>query len=356
MKKITFFWMAACALVAAALVACSKEDAPTPQEEPEFYTVQLGWGGEIVDIAYEPLDTRATTDDLYGIQVYSKPNNNSTATSWEPYAYGVFDDPTDISIDLASGNKYKFEATMIVDGKNRIFNYLSDDPEESIYYAIPFDIRYDDIGTFISKEANDYIRHSGAHIIDSEGNTGRYSRPNLDRYYGKVEEFIPSSSNTDITISMKRVSFGAKFIAEGVLAKNGTLEIQIQSAPKMSLALTEGDDTISDIFTLQGDGTESGIEYCANDDYTETIGVAFKWIRPDETELQIGTFPVTFKRNTTTVVTIKMENDVVVGDQTGGVGFSIASTEKGEMPVEEDNSVTITDGEVEGADDSTENE
>ena len=122
MKKFTFIWMAACALVAAALVACSKEDALTPQEEPEFYTVKLGWGGEIVDIAYEPLDTRATTDDLYGIQVYSKPNNNSTATSWEPYAYRLLDNPNEISIDLASGNKYKFVATMIVDGKEKLDN------------------------------------------------------------------------------------------------------------------------------------------------------------------------------------------------------------------------------------------
>ena len=77
------------------------------------------------------------------------------------------------------------------------------------------------------------------------------------------------------------------------------------------------------------------------------MSVSFKWIRPDKTELQIGTFPITFKRNTTTVVTIKMENDVVEGDQTGGVGFSIASSEKGPMPENEDNSVTIVDGEVE---------
>ena len=77
------------------------------------------------------------------------------------------------------------------------------------------------------------------------------------------------------------------------------------------------------------------------------MSVSFKWIRTDKTELQIGTFPITFKRNTTTVVTIKMENDVVEGDQTGGVGFSIASSEKGPMPENEDNSVTIVDGEVE---------
>lgn len=346
------FGLAIAAMTACvAMIACSKEDTPAPQEEPEFYTVQLGWGGEIVDIAYEPLDTRAATDDLYGIQVYSKPNNNSTATSWEAYAYGVFDDPTDISIELASGNKYKFVATMVVDAKNRINTYHPDDPDKvGGQYSAPFNVSYDEIGTFISKKENDNIRYGYADIIDSGGNINSYDIPNLDRYYGMVEEFIPSSSNTDITISMKRVSFGAKFVADGALAKSGTLDIQIQGAPKMSLVLTEDEDSISDIFTFSdiytawlGYFLDSGPD-CPH--YAE-YNVAFKWIRPDKTELQIGTFPITYKRNTTTVVTIQMENDVVEGDQTGGVGFEIDDSEKGPMPENEDNSVTIVDGEVE---------
>ena len=161
---------------------------------------------------------------------------------------------------------------------------------------------------------------------------------------------MPSSSNRDVSITMKRVSFCAKFIAEGALAKSGTLDIQISDAPKMSLTLTEGEDSISDIFTfwnVQEAWSESAAEDYVLNGYYEIIDVSFKWIRPDETELQIGTFPITFKRNTTTVVTIKMENDVVEGDQTGGVGFSIASSEKGPMPENKDNSVTIVDGEVE---------
>ena len=351
--------MAAIALmVGAIMAACSKDDAPNQQEEPEFYTVKFGWGGEIVDIAYEPLDTRAAGNDLYGIQVYSKPNNNSTATSWEAYAYGVFDDPTDISIELASGNKYKFVATMVVDGKERIGSTdVIIEESEVRYYAEPFRVYYNEIGTF------DYDYKGNLHESSFDDSTaslnyedgksfGVYDIPNLDRYYGRVDEFIPSSSNTNITISMKRVSFGAKFIAEGALAKSGTLDIQIQGAPKMSLVLTEDEDSISDIFTFSdiytawlGYFPDPGPDY----PHYAKYNVAFKWIRPDKTELQIGTFPITYKRNTTTVVTIQMENDVVEGDQTGGVGFSIASSETGEMP-ENDNSVTIVDGEVEGAD------
>ena len=345
------FGLAIAAMVASvAMIACSKEDAPAPQDEPEFYTVQLGWGGEIVDIAYEPLDTRAAGNDLYGIQVYSKPNNNSTATSWEPYAYGVFDDPTDISIDLASGNKYKFVATMVVDAKNKIANMMDGigvEEEVRDHYAAPFNVFFDDIGTFISERKNEDIIYSHAWIIDLEGEIHSSHTPNLDRYFGVEEDFVPSSNNTDITITMKRVSFGAKFIVEGALAKSGTLDIQIPEAPKMSLTLTEGEDSISDIFTFFGEGYGGELYACTRDDFSEVMSVSFKWIRPNGTELQIGTFPITFKRNTTTVVTIKMENDVVEGDQTGGVGFSIASSEKGPMPENEDNSVTIVDGEVE---------
>ena len=337
------FGLAIAAMVASvAMIACSKDDAPAPQEEPEFYTVQLGWGGEIVDIAYEPLGTRAAGNDLYGIQVYSKPNNNSTATSWEPYAYGAFDDPTDISIDLASGNKYKFVATMVVDGMERVEWYC--DPSEG---ADCLAINSEEIGVF--KDGYGARVDTGWYLTtNSEENLQFHGYTNLDRYYGELEDFVPSSSNSDATITMIRTSFGAKFIAEGALAKSGTLMID-----RMPLVLTEGEDFISDIFTLNGvrdawkyDGINDGPEDYTNG-YYETNNISFKWIRPDGTELQIGTFPITFKRNTTTVVTIKMENDVVEGDQTGGVGFSIASSETGEMPVDPNNSVTIVDGEVE---------
>ena len=177
-----------------------------------------------------------------------------------------------------------------------------------------------------------------------------YARPNIERFYGELSDYIPSEGNTNAKIDMKRTSFGAKFIAEGKLAVDGKLEIQIDEDPKMELALTEGDDQISDIFTFDNvyeAWRESEAEAYALYGYFETIDVSFKWIRPDGTELQIGTFPITFKRNTTTVVTIKMENDVIEGDdQTGGVSFNIASSETGEMPVDENYSVTIIDGEM----------
>lgn len=331
MKKVTIFKSAILALLACVGIAACDKNSDVVPNEPETYTVNLGWAGEILDVSYEPM-TRAATDDLYGIQVYSKPNNNSTATSWEPYAYGLFDDPTNISIDLASGNKYKFVATMVKDGKNRIYKY-----EEDNFYSYPFCAALDNKFYYGTTEKMQHLNTGTTWLNDGP----ERDRPNIERFYGELSDYIPSEGNTNAKIDMKRTSFGAKFIAEGKLAVDGKLDIQIDEAPKMELALTEGDDQISDIFTFQE-------VYSAwlNDDYSENVNVSLKWIRPDGTELQIGTFPITFKRNTTTVVTIKMENDVIEGDQTGDVSFNIASSETGEMPVDENNSVTIIDGEM----------
>ena len=330
------FGLAIAAMVASvAMIACSKEDAPAPQDEPEFYTVQLGWGGEIVDIAYEPLDTRAATDDLYGIQVYSTPDlelEEGQYVTWNKFAYGLFDDPNNITITLPKGYKYKFEATMIVDGKNRIWKNEKDE-----YFNL-FSRRPKLTNTFdyqITEGIN--LRNSSVRLKKEESYKDYY-RPNLERFHGELENFNPKQSSSSAIIPMKRVSFGAKFVATGTLATSGILEIEMEYAPILELELTEGDDSISDIFTF-----DDVYGAWLNDDYTETIGVSFKWIREDGSMVPLGTHSVKYTRNMTTVVTVTINKD----GETEGVGFEIDDSEKGPMPENEDNSVTIVDGEVE---------
>ena len=98
MKKVTIFKSAILALLACVgIVACDKGADVVP-DEPETYTVQLGWTGEILDVSYEPL-TRAANDDLYGIQVYALPKSVEPVydSDWNRYAYGLFDDPNNIT-------------------------------------------------------------------------------------------------------------------------------------------------------------------------------------------------------------------------------------------------------------------
>ncbi len=330
MKKVTIFKSAILALLACVSIAACDKGTDVIPDEPETYTVQLGWAGEILDVSYEPL-TRAATDDLYGIQVYSLPKSTEAKydSDWKPYAYGLYNDPSNITITLIGGYKYRFVATMIKDGKNRIRIHTTGG------YSVPFMASSNGVAPenkFYYDGTNDmaYLGMGNADLTDKY-----YYRPNIERFYGELSDYIPGEGNTNAKINMKRTVFGAKFVVGGKLAVDGKLEIQISDAPKMELALTAGEDEISDIFTFRG--IESA---WAKNDYTENIDVTFKWIRADGTESPMGTHTITFKRNTTTIVEFNIDKD----GNDEGVDLDIPSSETGAMA--DGSTVTINDGEM----------
>lgn len=335
MKKFSFFWMAALALVVGgALVACSQDESLGTDPEPDFYTVQLGWDGEILDVVgYEPLTRANSADDIYGIQVYSR---DATTPTWTPYAYGLFDGAADITINLLKGYKYKFVATMVRDGKNRLVN-------NSGGYYTPFN--HNVVGGSTQTTFNNAFDYQLSIYLDGlasgtahlKSPQGVYGLPNTDRFYGELTDYEPGDKNATAKIKMKRVGFGAKFIAKGKKAKEGTLHVQMTGAPAMELALTNSDNQISDTFTF------ANVKAAWEDNkYTETIDVTINWTRPDGTTLPLGTHAVTYKRNATTVVQVKIEND---GEEEG-LGFEIDATETGTPTEDGENDLTIEDGEV----------
>ena len=342
MKKLAFL-VAFAAIVAGVMVACSQKD-PMPNAEQEYYTVSLDWEGEILDVWYEPMRANST-DDLYGIQVYQAPDieqEEGKSTTWARYAYGLFDNADDITIQLLKGYKYKFVATMVVDGQNKIWHYTYTD---GIGYNHPFWLSGGSYSYARPSNKFDYQStiyfvselRSGATFLHGVSSNSSFSHPNTGRFYGELEDYIPDSNGDKAKIKMKRTSFGAKFIAKGKLAKSGTLEVQMTGAPKMELALSNSDNQISDIFTF------SNVKAAwADNQYTETIAVTFNWIRTDGTTLPLGTHDVTYKRNATTVVQVNIENEA----NAGGVGFEYDEADLGDMPEDGENDLTITDGEV----------
>jgi hypothetical protein len=335
MKNLTILKSAILALlVCVGFVACENNSSEVI-EEPETYTVKLGWGGEILDVHQEPLSSRASGNDLYGIQVYSKSGESS---SWTPYAYGLFDDPNNISIKLLNDAKYKFVATMIKDGKNKVYKSFTE-------YSTPFvlsgtsDAKVE-LNNFIFnvQDGLEYLRFGTTSMKtpNDSGYLGHYDCPNTDRYYGELSDYVPNADNAKATIQMKRTAFGAKFIAEGELANSGILEVQITDAPKMTLELTESDDVLFDIFTFK----EVAAAWAAKGDYTETVNVAINWISPENVVMPLGTHEVTFKRNTTTVVTVNIEQQ----SETAGIGFGFDSSEQGNPAEDGENDVTVGGG------------
>ena len=325
--KAKHLLFALCAVLFGATSCETLNDFVDTPETPsaESYTVSLGFGGEI-EVGYEPLRS-AENNDLYGINVYSAPANVEGTPSWTNYAYGLFDDPSNIKIDLLVGYQYKFVATMVKDGKEKV---LSDSINGE--YWTPFSVNNGSVA--ISTSFNyglsilNRLEYGDTYLKNPNG---IYHRPNTERYYGELEGYIPSN-NGKATIDMGRTSYGVKFVAQGQSANVGTLEIQMSESPLVTLNLAEGNEYF-DIYTF----------YFVRDawlksDYSEEASVNINYIREDESVVPLVSHKVTFIRNTTTVVTV----NIGYGGAENGLGFNI--TEGGEMPENPNTAITITNG------------
>ena len=324
------------------LVSCNKENGTEIPSE-DFYTVEVKLGGEI-SIGYEPL-TKSSSNDLYAIQVYSTPDielEDGEEPVWTPYAqyYSIGSAPT--TITLVYGYKYSFMADLIIDGNNKLSITLRDS-QGCAPWLLVSSSDYDaaQCHALVSSDSFQYctehlITIAGSAVLLGE-NGDYYTRPNIDRYLGKLDNFVPSVDNKTVNIAMKRVSFGAKFVFSGDSATSGTIGIEIDGAPKQTLVLSENpDDNVHfDIYTFAR--ISSGI----SNEYTETIPVKLSWTRTDGTVDTIGQFDIVYQRNTTTVVTVQLDDDIE-----GSMGINIPESESGTMLEPGTNDVTIIDGEI----------
>ena len=307
--------------------SCENSNAPSEQPtptEPEYVTVSLGLNVGL-DYEYEPLTRAEENNDLYGIQVYSTPYPAAENAKWTKFAYGLFDTTENLTIKLIRGYEYKFVATMVKDGKDKVKDY----PYSTTEYRMPF----------MHETSNNSINTTSLSVSFIYGQLGMFRLEgshyddflNVERYYGELEGYVPGDNDSKATIELKRTSFGAKYIAKGDYAENGTLEILMADAPQLNLNLAESNE-VSEIYSFK-DVRAAWLD----ENYTETASVTLRIAYSDGTTAPLGTHNITFKRNKTTVVNV----DMSIGGESG-VGFVI--TEEGEMPV--DSEITIKDGEI----------
>jgi len=318
-----------------ALWSCSSnEEVIAPEEETpaKEYMATIGFKGEI-SISEAPL-SRASGNDLYGIQVYSCGATDET-NNYKAYAYGLFDDLTQMNIKLIEGYKYQFVATMVVDGKEKIWS--SNDGE----YSCPFGY------TTEPQISNSFIYSNEETLIGSTkvGNIKYgYStlknqfqgfRPNLDRYYGEHTGYIPTE-NGNVAIDMKRTVFGLKVTVNNLT--EGTLSIAMAEAPVMEI--THPDTEIEDIFTFYYVS-----QAYATENYSETVATTFNWVRTDGVTIPLGTHDIAFKRNKQTIVTVEIDdasvqNALSLSLETGTMGAGNTYTVEGETITD----TTVTPG------------
>lgn len=316
------------------LVSCQKDFNASEESDSEYYTVKLGMSGDILEVIETPLTRAGETADLYGIQVYSTPNKELAVGEkvvWTKYAYGVFGSSENISINLLKGKKYRFEATMVVDGQNVVRH-------SGNVYSGPFFISGTNsalgcIGTNFNYQHADYLGGLGNGQTYLEPTGDFYHHPNCERFYGELEDYLPGMNNDKAVIKMKRTSFGARFVAKGRLATEGYIEIQMTDAPKMTLDLTTEEKKVEEIFTFRD--VKKAYQ---NDEYTEAIDITLNWHKADGSVVPFGTHKITFKRNKMSTIQITMDSD----DADSQIGLEIEDN-----PMSEDDEITnIEDGEI----------
>lgn len=305
--------LSAIVLVPLTVAGCTKSSmSPDSGEEAKEYTITLSCGGEIKDVSISDLTKAEENNDLYGVQVYSRPAQSEN--EYKPYAYGLFDTMEGRGIKLLEGYEYKFVATMVKEGKN-VLESISGNPWGGVFHLRPTNNQAKISSVFIYDGVNSFSSLESGHTYMEERTNGDYIfvHPNTDRYYGEVEGVVPSAGSK-VTISMKRTVFGLKVKTENL--SEGSLNIAMKEAPSMAIA--SPDTEVQDIFTF-----DKVRDAWATDNYKESIDIAFTWTKADGVVVPIATKTFDFYRNKLTTITVKVSNR----SEDSGVGVEIEDSQ-----------------------------
>lgn len=283
-------------LATVVLWSCSgsgSEEIPNPvtPEESKTYEIQMNLGGEYVETSETPLSRTDTPKKYYGINVYCM-KDDGTASSYSSYAFGVFDNIEDIKITLLGGYKYKFECTSVEDGDDKI-----EIVNENYLYA-----------PFIYSSANNPYKLSQLNQfrIESQflhgikyGTTNGWKYPRTNRYYGELENYIPTE-NGKATIPMKRTVFGLNMKVNAI--PDGSLSWSIDDLT-LNNYTHSGNETLefSSIYTLY-----DVYESWKNENYTTEFKINFFWTRSNGYN-QSFSETISVKRNVMTNVNVTLE-------------------------------------------------
>lgn len=282
-------------LVMLIAASCTQDDSARPDSPAEKYVVSLALGGEI-SATDEPLARSNSTNDLYGINVYYDKEGDGNIN--DIYGYGLFDNVDDMMIELLSSHKYRFDCTLVKDGKTTLYYGTANNSSYSGYLA-PFNlINNSNKPTLLENKfilgTDKYFRSFENGDVRLAGSMSSTSYPSINRFYGKLADYIPTQGSVAM-ISLKRVVFGAKFIVTGV--HGGTLKVD---SDFWDFSVTEDYESEERIFTFPN------VYDCFNETpITQKITLKYDDDSGSSNDLSL-TESVTFKRNTLTTITINV--------------------------------------------------
>lgn len=284
-------------LMSFGLFSCADADIPDCDTDAsdEYVEVSLKCTGDITDMGATPM-SRADGTNLYCFHVLVDEMINGVEYLM-PYAYGLFNDVSNVTVKLRTIDKYAVVCTMVEDGANVIY---SEEREGLRYYSFPFECQF--TNSFIydaDSDINPVL--SGAAVIYDNYGYGVYSyMPSIKRYLGVSDLknlYDPSTGNGTLSVNLKNMTFGMNITANNFT--EGTIRIWIDGEEKVSF--DSGEQSKSAYFSMND--LLNAHDYPENPENHEIMA---EWIDALGTShfidvKEVGFFPNTIKNITVNV-------------------------------------------------------
>lgn len=302
-------------IVALGIVSCTKvtDEVPGKTDAKEII-VPLVCGGEVTNLGNTPL-SRAMGDDLLYIQAYAIEDDGYAMN----YAHGLFDNLEGIKIALKEGHDYLFKATLVKDGKNRIFE------EESGIWGVPFNMDLTNQFVFDGYFDSYDIDRGDAELIDRY-----YTLPAIDRFYGYCHYTADPLNVTPININLLRTVFGVKIVTENFT--DGNLIVELNGEPAFDIPAPQTE--VSKVFSLNDldeayrIDTNNGLGII--NEYLESVIVRVARINPAGDVIPVDEQYINFTRNMMTTLKVRIHSDMYEN----GVSITTETTDMIDVPGE----------------------
>lgn len=235
------------------LISCSKHESLSVQGDEQTFHLKL-----IPDLenVQTPL-TRQTSAGLYAINVLRRESN-----SWEPYATGLFNDVSDISIGLVPGYEYKFDCTFVPQHQ---LPY-----KEGDRYGLPFSLSAEkkvdgivtnkltvSLGNFATNTNFHQYIYSGAMQVDADT---ILSHPSVERCFGSVLVDFRNpqqNPNPQVPLVLRRTYYSLSFSCDALKA-GYTVRVEPEDMEPITLQGIDENTTIKSeekIFSMKTPST-----------------------------------------------------------------------------------------------------
>lgn len=300
-----FFFLSSMLLAASCGNTVSEDILPGegPETEGTTTTVQLHLSEEQISTSDTPLTRAVEAGKYYGVNIYKKNGN-----SYEKYAYGLFNDPSKMSLLLVEGDKYKIECLELKNDKDTLFHQ-----DDLFYYPFMIDKKP-------TKLSNEFTYSSKVSFpLDTTAFATSAQRylwfPRAYSYYASLDNFDPADSS-NVSILLKRAIFGLHFII--VPPEDGVATLTYLNTK--TITVKAGDNKYDDggqIFSFHN------LINASKDGYSGTVPTFITWSYSDGTVVK-DTANITLSRNMMTTVNLDFS-----GPKTESIGVTEENTAMG---------------------------